>query len=232
MEIWLKQNKEAIQLPILPPSFSIGVENGHQTVNVQTKGEVVILGKKGLKTLELSSFFPNADYPFAAYAKDRDPYEYVKKLEAWQEEPIRVTITETNINLRFIMQSFSYGEPDGTGDVEYTISLKEYRKPNKGDGTGSGGGASSTTQQSEEDARKLLKRPTKSVPKTYVVKKGDNLWNLAKNFYGSGKKHTKLYNANKYAIEKEAKKRGLMSSANKGINGWWIFPGTKLVVPK
>lgn len=230
MEIWLKQDKDAIQLPILPPSIQIGMENGHQTVNVQTKGEVIVLGKKGLKTLELSSFFPNADYPFAAYAKDRDPYEYVKKIESWMEKPIRVTITETNINLRFIIQSFSYGEPDGTGDIEYTLSLKEYRKPGKNSGTDDGG--SSTGSQSEEDERKLLKRPAKSAQKTYVVKKGDNLWNLAKKFYGSGARYKKLYNANKSVVEKEAKKRGRTSSANKGIDGWWIYPGTKLVVPK
>lgn len=228
MEIWLKQDKDAVRIPILPASFQISVDNGHQTVDVQTKGEVVILGKKGLKTLELSSFFPNVDYPFAAYAKDRDPYEYVKKIESWMEKPIRVTITETNVNLRFVIQSFSYGEPDGTGDIEYTLSLKEYRKPGKNTGQGS----SSTGQSAEEDGRKLLKRPAKNAPKTYVVKKGDNLWNLAKKFYGSGSKYKKLYQANKSVIEKEAKKRGRTSSANKGVDGWWIYPGTKLVVPK
>ena len=58
------------------------------------------------------------------------------------------------------------------------------------------------------------------------------MWNLAKSFYGSGKKHTKLYNANKSVIEKAARKNGLTSAANKGIDGWWIFPGTKLVVPR
>lgn len=231
MEIWLKQNKEAIQLPILPPSFSIGVENGHQTVNVQTKGEVVILGKKGLKTMELSSFFSASDYPFAAYRKDREPYEYIKKIESWLEAPVRLTITGTNINMRCVIQSFSYGEPDGSGDIEYTLSMREYRKPTYTK-PNQGNGANQVSSGDEDESRKLMKRATRASPKTYVVKKGDNLWNLAKSFYGSGKKHTKLYNANKSVIEKEAKKHGLSSSSNKGVEGWWIFPGTKLVVPK
>ena len=47
MEIWIKQNKDAIQLPILPPPFDVVIGNEHQTVNVQAKGEVSILGKKG-----------------------------------------------------------------------------------------------------------------------------------------------------------------------------------------
>ena len=74
MEIWLKKDDDVIQIPILPPSFSVNTEGGHQTVNVQTKGDVTILGKRGLKTVDFSSFFPAQDYPFAAYPKDRNPY--------------------------------------------------------------------------------------------------------------------------------------------------------------
>lgn len=56
MEIWLKQDKDSIQIPILPASFSVGSSVGHQTVNIQTKGDVTILGKRGLDTIEFSSF--------------------------------------------------------------------------------------------------------------------------------------------------------------------------------
>ena len=129
MEIWLKQDKDSIQIPILPASFSVGSSVGHQTVNIQTKGDVTILGKRGLDTIEFSSFFPAKDYPFAAYPKDRAPYEYVKKIKKWLEKAVRLTITGTNVNAEYTIQSFSYGEPDGTGDIEYSISLQEYRKP-------------------------------------------------------------------------------------------------------
>ncbi len=36
----------------------------------------------------------------------------------------------------------------------------------------------------------------------YTVKKGDNLWNLARKFYGSGADHTKIYEANRNTIGK------------------------------
>lgn len=228
MEFWLKQNDDAIQLPISPPSFQVGIENGHQTINIQTKGNVSILGKKGLRSIELSSFFPGQDYYFAAYPMDRKPYEYIKKLESWIEKPVRLTITRTNVNNEFMIQSLTYGEPDGSGDVEFNLSLMQYRKPTY---TKPKKELPSKPEPVKPD-KKPITRPVKEPEKTYVVKQGDNLWNLAKKFYGSGSKQSKLYNANKDVIEKEARKHGFTSSSNKGVPGWWIFPGTKLVVPK
>lgn len=61
----------------------------------------------------------------------------------------------------------------------------------------------------------------------YTVKRGDNLWMLAKQFYGSGTKYTVIYEANKEVIEATAKAHGFSSSQN----GHWIFPGTVLVIP-
>lgn len=47
------------------------------------------------------------------------------------------------------------------------------------------------------------KRTTENKPKqkTYTVKKGDCLWNIAKKFYGNGAQYTKIYNANKSKIK-------------------------------
>ena len=231
MEIWLKHDKDALQLPILPPSFSVAIGSGHQTVNVQTKGEVSIMGKKGLKSTDLTSFFPAQDYPFAAYPKDREPHDYVKEIESWLEEVVRITITDTNINMECLITSFSYGEPDGTGDMQYTISLQEYRKPTytkpKKELPPASIGNSSGLVVGKEPTRPT----TKPKQKTYTVKSGDCLWNIAKKYYGSGTKASKIYNANKALIEKTAKKYGHSSSYNKGVAGWWIFPGMKLVIP-
>ena len=39
------------------------------------------------------------------------------------------------------------------------------------------------------------------VKRTYTVKKGDSLWNIAKKYYGNGNEYTKIYNANKDKIK-------------------------------
>ena len=61
----------------------------------------------------------------------------------------------------------------------------------------------------------------------YIVKKGDNLWNLAKKYLGKGVKMKEIYEANKDVIEKEAKRHGKKDSDN----GHWIWEGTKLNIP-
>lgn len=55
-----------------------------------------------------------------------------------------------------------------------------------------------------------------SSSRTYTVKSGDNLWNIAKQYYGSGAMYTKIYEANKDII---------------GGNPNLIFPGQKLIIP-
>ena len=55
-----------------------------------------------------------------------------------------------------------------------------------------------------------------SKPKTYTVKSGDCLWNIAKALYGNGADYTKIYNANKGTI---------------GKNPNLIYPGQTFTIP-
>ena len=229
MEYWLKNGNKSIQLPIRPASFQVSFENTHQTVNVQTRGDVTILGKKGLETFAIESFFPAHDYPFADYAKDRNPWEYVKELLKWQESPIQFIITTTKINKKVIIKTFNYGEEDGTGDIKYSLTMEDYRPPKY----------TKPVKTVLEPVEVTSKKPDKSnnrtdnkpKRKTHVVTGNDTLWSIAKKYYGSGSYYSKIYNANKTAIEKAAKEHGLTSSSHNGVKGWWIYSGTKLVIP-
>lgn len=51
--------------------------------------------------------------------------------------------------------------------------------------------------------------------RTYTVKKGDCLWNIAKKYYGSGSAYTKIYDANTKKI----------------ADPHWIYPGQVFVIP-
>lgn len=62
---------------------------------------------------------------------------------------------------------------------------------------------------------------------TYTVKRGDTLWAIAKQYYGSGNKYTIIYDANKDLIETTAKNHGKVNSDH----GHWIWPGEVLTIP-
>lgn len=62
---------------------------------------------------------------------------------------------------------------------------------------------------------------------SYVVQKGDNLWDLSQKFYGTPARCTDLYRANQATIEAEAQKHGKVSSSG----GYWIWQGTQLQIP-
>ena len=89
------------------------------------------------------------------------------------------------------IESFTYGEQDATGDIYYSVSLKEYIKPK----------VKKTTKDSKaKTSTRTTKSSNKNSGKTYTVKSGDCLWNIAKQFYGDGSKYTKIYEANKDKI--------------------------------
>lgn len=182
MQIWLKQGKEKLRLPVLPPDFEASLSQQNTTVNVNSLGEVNILGKRKLKTLPLSSFFPNHQYNFAQYTDYPGPYECVRLIVSWMDNPIQVTITGTDINMQATIETFTYKEQDGTGDVYFTIELKEYRKPS----------LSATKKSTVNKTSTMIqiantKRASKTVKTSnYVVMQNDSLWDIAKRITGDG----------------------------------------------
>ena len=61
----------------------------------------------------------------------------------------------------------------------------------------------------------------------HTVVYGDNLWNLAKKYLGSGKKFKVIYDANKAAIEEMVRHKG----KSRHYKGYWIVPGMRLTIP-
>ena len=82
------------------------------------------------------------------------------------------------------------------------------------------------SDSSTKTATVTQQRDTTTAPagKTYTVKQGDTLWDIARVKLGNGTKWQTIYSLNKATIEAAAKKHGRSSSSN----GWWIYPGTVL----
>ena len=212
MEFWLKKsNSDKFMLPVNPESFAFTEKHNNTSVNVNSIGEVNLLGKRDLKTGTISSHFPKRDRNYANNSGRQAPYTYINKLLSWKSsgKPIQLIITGTKINFQVTIETLKYGEQDGTGDVYYDLTLKEYRaveikktklKKKK-----------KTTKKKSKPKRPAANKKTK----TYTVKSGDCLWNIAKKFYGNGAQYTKIYNANKGKIK----------------NPNLIYPGQVLTIP-
>lgn len=183
MQISIKlegNEKSRIVLPVLPENFEISGAWNNSTLNINSYGEVNMIGKRNLKAIPISSFFPkqyNASYVSVSQGSLKDPYTYVKEIQRMQGKICRLVITSTNINMLCTIEGFTYSEKDGTGDVDYTIDIKEYRNPY----------ARSKKQQ-------------KSI--TYVCKTGDTLKKIAKKKLGSASKANSLYKLNKKKLTK------------------------------
>jgi len=203
MEFWLISNdgKEKILLPVPPAEFEISQGNKNTVVDIHDLGEINLIGNKNLATITLSSFFPAQKYSFVT-SQIQNPYTYVNTIKKWQglKKPVRLVITQTNINMLCSIENFNYGEKDGSGDVYYTIELKEYRTPVL------------QTQKQKEYSITTKRSNVKEPPKTYVVKKGDSLWLIAKKLTGKGENWTII-----------AKKNNIKDPRK-------IYPGMKLVI--
>lgn len=106
-------------------------------------------------------------------------------------DPVHVTVTGTNINMQATIETFNYSEQDGTGDVYYTIELKQYRKPSM----------ISPAKKVNKNSTKIkmgntrrTKKPVKTT--TYTIKSGDSLYSIAKKITGDGNNCYAIANQN------------------------------------
>ena len=80
-----------------------------------------------LRTTSISSFFPIKNLGFIPSSKFKDRYEYIEAFNKAREKGtiIEYQITDTNVYMNCVIISFKYGEDDYTGDIKYTLDLKE-----------------------------------------------------------------------------------------------------------
>lgn len=124
------QGSETLQLPVPPPNYSIKKALDNTSIIVEGIGEVSFIGKPKLAEIPaISSFFPSRYYSFCQYSTFPTPKECIDLIEKWMlsGNPIRYLITGTSLNTLCSIEDFEYGEQDGTGDVYFTLTLKEYK---------------------------------------------------------------------------------------------------------
>lgn len=198
MEIYLGTDDDKIRFPVVPPSIGVNRSNNIDTESVIKLGEVPIFNGTSLKTIELTSFFPNQEYSFCDYTGFMKPYEFSDKIQKWMYEgkPLRIIVTDSPTNMQCLIQQFDTVEQDGTRDLYFTLNLLEYRPievPNlSGSNTNSNSNNTQNTSRPSE-----TNNNSNNQQKTHKVVKGDTLYDIAKKYYGNGNLYTKIKEANK-----------------------------------
>ena len=88
------------------------------------------------------------------------------------------------------IESITYSEVDGTGDVYFILELKEYKFIKASNVTTTTTANGTTLKVSE------TKREIKTTPNEYVVNQGDTLWGIAKKVTGEGSNYKVIVEKN------------------------------------
>lgn len=219
--VFFDYNGTTFRLPTNPEEIKF------TTSQANSKYEVLKLGQIVIPThMELMEYSFECELPLKiqSYVLNQNEFmtanEYLILFRKWREKmvPIRFMAGRINdsdkllgnhINKLVLIEELSITERAGEeGDKYVSFKLIEYRKFAKYIGK----------EIDENTGEEIKGKNQETNPKntgTHVVVSGDNLWNLAKKYYGDGSKYTKISNANKDKIK----------------NPSLIYPGQKLVIP-
>ena len=213
MEIYLGTDNDKIRFPVVPSSIGVNRSNNIDTESVIKLGEVPIFNGTSLKTIELTSFFPNQEYSFCDYTGFMKPYEFSEKIQKWMYEgkPLRIIVTDSPTNMQCLIQQFDTVEQDGTRDLYFTLNLLEYR-PIEVPSLSSSNSSSNSNNTQNTSRPSEASNNSSSGQKTHKVVKGDCLYDIAKKYYGKGSLYPKIKEANKSKYPSLAKSNVIYTS--------------------
>lgn len=213
---------DGMELPIAPQKLTIKIKGNNKTLTLINEGDINFLRAPGLTEITFDAVLPMlGQYSFAnGY---RRPDSYLNKLESLMtdKEPFRFLVSRVSpsgrllydTNMKVSLENYTVTEDATKGpDVTVSITLKQYISYSTKTVT-----VVKPKPEKKPVVQQKKKRETSSAPKvkTYTVKSGDCLWNIAKKYYGNGAQYTKIYNANKGKIK----------------NPNLIYPGQVLTIP-
>lgn len=184
MYLTFNNEKERLRIPELPEVIEITAGSKNESIDIVGLGEITIFQDRPALQIAFQSFFP---------AESSLPQQSIDTLLRWKEakpkKPVHLIVTGTKINMFCSIENLIYSEKGGdVGTLYYSLTLKEYRDVKVKTITMIGTKAVTNGGVQRVDNRVQ--------PKTYSVKRGDNLYNIAKAVCGNASKWKEIASIN------------------------------------
>jgi len=188
---------DGIRLPVTPSGLNITTKNKNGVITLLNGEEISVLRSAGLREITFEALLPQKQYPFSYYPDGFLPaHFYLAKLEILKREkkPFYFLVSRTNergrpqfdTNILVSLEDMTVRESAENGiDCIVSIKLREYKSYKLKEYT-----------LPTENTAAAVTREAKPTPKSYVVKKGDCLYNICKTELGNGNRYKEIATLN------------------------------------
>lgn len=190
-------NGNSIEFNVNPESITVSEGRDNIKENIDSIGDVIFPGKRGLKAVSISTFLPGTKSKFRRRGSLQTELELINKWIS-EDEVLRVVISKPTINFKAILDSKNITLKEGDLDVYIDLKLTEVKDIDIPTVE-----SVSILKKAEDTAGNtdvtLSDRGVENAPKSgnvEIVNSKTTLWGLAKKYYGRGEEWKRIAEAN------------------------------------
>ena len=197
---------EFFRLPVNPLDH-VTLTEAHNNQNFETleDGTFKAIGRRGLVSLQIESFFPAEHNSYCVVGKDelKEPLEYVEMIKKWKRTNRPIRVIQTGVfNLAMSIERFEYYKEKGVNHISYILELEEYRFSN----VPASDNPAPVVAETGLRERPNEKNANANVITVTIQSSNDTLWHLAQKHLGDGTKWKEIAKANNISDPRKLKK--------------------------